>query len=220
MTTPEDAIIILGGSIIGGSIAYYVSRTQPRHKVYIVDPEDALFRSASGFSGGLIVRDWFSPAVLSLADLSFQLHRQLADAHDGRRKWGYSASTAFSLVQEEINVEGEKTGNVIRGEDWLLHGTSRAEASSQFASVPLQQRSSNTYDQDFLLRADNSPAWLAIQKGQKLECVSSDSGCAQVGAKGVVGIPPWACQRESGEGAPKYLSYIHQKRCIRQNGRT
>lgn len=183
MTHPQGAVVILGGGIIGLSIAYYIHQVQPHRNVFIIDSEDRLFQSASGSSGGLIVRDWFSPAVLSLAELSFQLHQQLADLNDGRRRWGYSSSTALSLIAEEVNLQGQKTGNVVRGEDWLLHGASRAEVAKKFSSAPKQSSTSNGHQRDFYLKEDDTPAWAVQQKGATLERISSEAGCAQVEPK-------------------------------------
>ena len=69
--------------------------------------------------------------------MSFRLHRELANAHDGQNQWGYCESTAFSLVMEEAGTDrnGIGTKEKVRGEDWLLHGTSRAEVANKYASV-------------------------------------------------------------------------------------
>lgn len=198
MATSSDNVIILGGGIIGLSIAYYISETQPHRKVIIVDSEKELLLSASGFSGGLIVRDWFSPAVISLAELSFQLHQQLADAHDGRKRWGYSASTALSLVANFIDGEGKVTDKVVRGEDWLLHGASRAEVAKQFASGNLQRTAPTSHhERDQWLRDDDSPAWVATQKNGKFERISSNFGTAQVEPKELSIFLLEACQAKN-----------------------
>jgi glycine/D-amino acid oxidase-like deaminating enzyme len=127
------SVVILGGGIIGLSIAYYTSLAQPDRKIIIVDSEKSLFLSASGFSGGYVVRDWFSPNVLPLSELSYRLHRELAESNDGRNGWGYSESNAYSLVMDEVDADGK--GKTVRGEDWLLTGTSRAEVAKRYTSV-------------------------------------------------------------------------------------
>ncbi|KAF9814381.1 hypothetical protein IEO21_05115 [Rhodonia placenta] len=95
--------VILGGGIMGLSTAYYLaslSRQNPDaapHIIHIVEPCPELFASASGKAGGFIARDWFSPALANLGSLSFDLHRQLAQEHDGRARWGWSESISYSL---------------------------------------------------------------------------------------------------------------------------
>lgn len=183
------SLVIVGGGIVGLAIAYYVTLTEPGREVVILDSEESLFLSASGYSGGFIVRDWFSPAVLPLAELSFRLHRELADAHDGRSQWGYTPSIGYSLV-----VQDNGTGQKVRGEDWLLHGTSRAEVARKDASLSLSSSSSDpppsslrsvpesnaAANRDPLLRPDGSPVWANIPAGGVLEKISSPAGCAQV----------------------------------------
>ncbi|TKA72837.1 hypothetical protein B0A55_06047 [Friedmanniomyces simplex] len=53
-----DAVVILGGGIIGFSIAYYLSQ-DPHYKgrIHVVDAADRLFESASGYAGGFLARD-------------------------------------------------------------------------------------------------------------------------------------------------------------------
>lgn len=177
------ALVIIGGGVIGLSIAYYASLSQPQRKIIIIDSEKSLLLSASGFSCGYIVRDWFSPAVLPLAELSFRLHRELADAHDGRRNWGYTESTAFSLVSEQVGADGNATGKQVRGEDWLLHGTSRAEVAKKYLNVATANAVSEVTERDTLLRDDGSPVWASVQSESTLEQISSASGCAQVEPK-------------------------------------
>lgn len=88
---------------MGLSTAYYLaslSRQNPDaapHIIHIVEPCPELFASASGKAGGFIARDWFSPALANLGSLSFDLHRQLAQEHDGRARWGWSESISYSL---------------------------------------------------------------------------------------------------------------------------
>ena len=162
------ATVILGSGIIGVSTAYYLSlhpsynaNTTP---IYLVEATESPFQSASGYSGGFLAKDWFSPASASLGELSFRLHRELADDFDGRKNWGYSKSTALSMSLEDVGVKGKRQ----RGKDWLLEGTSRREVASG---------GSRGGD---LLREDGSPAWITPQEGGTLEVISSEDGCAQV----------------------------------------
>lgn len=94
--------------------------------------------------------------MASLGLLSFNLHKELAEKHNGKEKWGYSRSTGTSLSQDNDTVGGS-------GEDWLSNGASRAEAAGihQF-------------------EGGEGPAWLTRKKGESLEVISRDETVAQV----------------------------------------
>lgn len=93
-----SATVILGAGIIGVSTAYYLSEHQDPSSVHLVESSPELFSSASGFAGGFLAEDWFSQPVAALGKLSFQQHRELAEAKGGKEKWGYSTSTAASYT--------------------------------------------------------------------------------------------------------------------------
>ncbi|OJJ42560.1 hypothetical protein ASPZODRAFT_76540 [Penicilliopsis zonata CBS 506.65] len=172
------SLVIIGGGIIGLSTAYYAS--QSGQKVIIIDSASQLLLSASGFSGGFLARDWFAPDVLPLAELSFRLHRELAEAHDGATKWGYRASRSFSLVNQN--------GTTVRGEDWLRQGSSRANASKQ----TLQSN-----------RAPPSISWMDLPSGMNLESISEDGDCAQVDPRALC---EWLIQQCERNGVKIHLS--------------
>lgn len=153
--------VIIGGGIIGTSIAYYLSEVSTvASSIHIVESSPRLFASASGYAAGFLARDWFSSAAASLGALSFELHKKLAEEHNGGKGWGYAPSTALSLsIHEGVGIgTGDREG------DWLLNGTSRAEVAA-------------SHD---LFNRDGTPAWLTKQKGGSLNVISSDDGCAQV----------------------------------------
>ncbi|KAK1445981.1 FAD dependent oxidoreductase superfamily [Colletotrichum melonis] len=115
-----SSTVILGSGIIGLSIAYYLADHQPGSAIHLVDPSPELFASASGYAGGFLARDWFSPDSASLGALSFDEHRTLAEEHGGREKWGWSTSTTFSHAAAPVK-KGKKDAG------WLQDGGSRAE---------------------------------------------------------------------------------------------
>lgn len=152
--------VILGGGIIGASIAYYLSAQNPKEEIHIVESSSQLFSAASGYAAGFLAKDWFAPSLAPLAALSFDLHDELAVQNGGERKWGYMKGAAFSL---DVASSSKKRG--ARGDDWLRHGTSRAETAA--GSVD-----GAGYE---------PPAWLTKQKGRSVEKISSgDDTVAQV----------------------------------------
>lgn len=103
----------------------------------------------------------FAPSVAPLGALSFRLHKELAEKHDGRNKWGYCLSIGTSLSQDPENSEEAVLGS---GEDWLRNGTSRAKAAG---------------GQDHFEKGEG-PAWLALKPGSSLEVISQDASTAQM----------------------------------------
>ncbi|KAF2144861.1 uncharacterized protein K452DRAFT_316020 [Aplosporella prunicola CBS 121167] len=155
---PKSQTVILGAGIIGLSTAYYLSESQ--QNIHIIEPSHELFASASGLAGGFIAADWFAPSVAPLGGLSFRLHKELAEQHQGKERWGYSLSTGTSLSQDVANEEEAVLGS---GEDWLQNGTSRAEAAGGHS-----------------FSEGEGPAWLMRSNGSSLEVISRDASTAQI----------------------------------------
>ncbi|KAK6543325.1 hypothetical protein TWF694_000078 [Orbilia ellipsospora] len=167
-------IVIVGAGIIGLSTAFYLSSSQNQsvspHQITLLDTSPTLFACASGRAGGFLAKDWFAPASAALGELSFRLHRQLADANDGRRRWGYTQSTSLSLASK-TNSETEERQRRRRGDDWLREGMSRVEAS--YSSL------SDTKDVDVDDRNVLVPSWLNCEGGE-VELSSSRETTAQL----------------------------------------
>ncbi|KAF2828732.1 FAD dependent oxidoreductase-like protein superfamily [Ophiobolus disseminans] len=153
--------VILGSGIIGLCTAYFLCEggTDPK-SVQLVDASAELFRCASGLAGGFLARDWFAPSVAPLGALSYTLHAQLANAHNGRTTWGYAHSTGISLSQdsEEEAVSGS-------GADWLESGTSRALLASH----------NRPWEEERIC-----PEWLRRTKGATMEVISRGETTAQI----------------------------------------
>ena len=142
--------VIIGAGIIGTSTAYYLSQTS-KDAIHLVEASPQLFASASGYAAGFLARDWFAPSLAALGELSFDLHKKLAEENNGHVRWGYSRSTGTSLA--------ETVGK--NGADWLMDGVSRSTAAA---------RSSNN-------SSGNRPAWLS--PGKDLDVMSDGSTTAQ-----------------------------------------
>ncbi|KAL2847152.1 FAD dependent oxidoreductase [Aspergillus pseudoustus] len=148
--------VILGGGIIGASVAYYLSQQNPNEEIHILESSSTLFSSASGYAAGFLAKDWFEPSLLPLGKLSFAMHESLAAEHGGAKRWGYMKGTALSLGSTDAGAGGK------RGDDWLRSGTSRAETST---SQPV---------------LTEGPEWLTKQKGTVVERISEKGSVAQV----------------------------------------
>lgn len=144
--------VIIGAGIIGVATAYYLSQSTEAEETHIVESSPELFASASGKAAGFLARDWFSPSLAKLGELSFDLHKQLAEEHEGYERWGYSRSSGTSL--EETVGGGD-------GTDWLREGVSRSTAAARTAKGN-----------------GNGPAWLLNRDA--LDVMSDGSSTAQV----------------------------------------
>ena len=149
--------VVIGAGVIGTSTAYYLSH-KSSNPVHLVESSPELFASASGYAAGFLARDWFSKPLSKLGALSFDLHKQLADEHNGFEKWGYCPSTATSL--EETIGEGD--------DDWLGEGLSRVRAAAK------KQK-----NQDREVNGD-APPWLKLSDPSKLDIISRGDTTAQV----------------------------------------
>lgn len=149
--------VIVGAGIIGVSTAYYLAKSAvpDAQDIHLVEACPTLFESASGFAAGFLAKDWFSPALANLGELSFKLHKDLAEVEDGHHRWGYNQSTGTSLA--ESNVQGGGGS----GADWLREGASRAVAAE------------NTQP-----GSGNAPSWL--QSKGDLDVLSNGETTAQM----------------------------------------
>ncbi|KAK0304765.1 hypothetical protein LTR01_007264 [Friedmanniomyces endolithicus] len=160
-TNPAEttSTVILGAGIIGCASAYYLSRsgTTKPDTIHLVEACPELFASASGKAAGFLAADWFGPPTASLGALSFRLHRELAEANNGKEEWGYSRSTGTSFAEG-----GQNRG--AKGGDWLGEGGSRAEMAGSHEFVGDKV----------------GPAWLTRREGDEVQTIGAHDSVAQV----------------------------------------
>jgi glycine/D-amino acid oxidase-like deaminating enzyme len=85
-------VLILGGGVIGSSIAYHLAT---RGADVVVLERSAVACAASGKSGGFLALDWCDGTpLMALARRSFALHAELAQALGG--DWGYRQMTTYA----------------------------------------------------------------------------------------------------------------------------
>ncbi|QRW00104.1 FAD-dependent oxidoreductase [Ceratobasidium sp. AG-Ba] len=106
-------IVIIGGGIIGTSTAYYLSKLSQDVKIHIVESV-SIASAASGKAGGFLALDWHSNNTKSLAALSFKLHQELSDEHNGAEKWFYRRTDTL-----QIDIDVDRRTKAVPGADWL-----------------------------------------------------------------------------------------------------
>lgn len=109
---PSRSIVVIGGGIIGSSIAYYLSlAARTATKITLLETSSAPAPGASGKAGGFLALDWHGAATASLAELSFKLHRELADKDGGKEKWGYREVETWQVnVDSNLKDKSSKKG--------------------------------------------------------------------------------------------------------------
>src|ERR1700709_1702349 len=104
-------ILVLGGGVIGTSIAY---RLALRGADVTVLERGAIACAASGKAGGFLARDWCDDTpLMQLARRSFELHAELAEDLEG--DWGYRRLTTYG------GIVGRASAHAARGpsREWI-----------------------------------------------------------------------------------------------------
>ena len=71
--------IIVGGGVVGLSIAYWQSRMNNKQReIVVLEARSECFQGASGHNSGLVSCHWFSGGLRQLADHSFSIYQELA----------------------------------------------------------------------------------------------------------------------------------------------
>lgn len=95
MDTPSKRVVVCGGGIIGVCTAYFLSK---KGAAVMLVEKSSIACGASGKAGGFLALDWCDGGpVSSLARVSFNLHRSLAEELNGAELYGYRPLTTLSL---------------------------------------------------------------------------------------------------------------------------
>jgi glycine/D-amino acid oxidase-like deaminating enzyme len=100
-----------GGGIIGCSVAYFITRhpnfNPALHTVTLLEAT-SIAAGASGKAGGLLAL-WAYPSAI--VPLSYRLHKELAEEHNGAQRWGYRRLGCGSIeaIVKEKDLEARTT---------------------------------------------------------------------------------------------------------------
>lgn len=109
MTSADSDAKNTGGGIIGCTTAYFLTRHPSydpfQHKITLLEASK-IAGGASGKAGGLLAL-WAYPA--SIVPLSYRLHAELAQLHNGAENWGYRRIHCGQLTAKGRTL-GESSG--------------------------------------------------------------------------------------------------------------
>jgi glycine/D-amino acid oxidase-like deaminating enzyme len=118
-------IVIIGGGVIGGCTAYFLTRhpkyDPQKHRITLLEASKVA-GGASGKAGGCLA-SWATPRCL--AQLSFQLHAELAAEHDGEKNWGYRRTYCMDCETNAETPHQDKPDQGV-GPDWIFPGRLRS----------------------------------------------------------------------------------------------
>ncbi|KAG2347273.1 FAD dependent oxidoreductase [Suillus weaverae] len=162
-------IVIIGGGIIGCSIAYYLSRhpsysTSTTNIIVLEASANGVAQGASGKAGGLIAK-WAYPR--EIVDISFPEHVKLAEEHNGAERWGWRFVGCGSW-EGEGEALGESGSGV--GEGGKRKGLEKTLGFD--ASVALASRTDNGLPDDL--------TWVKEELTTSYSPMSGPDGTAQV----------------------------------------
>ncbi len=111
-------VLILGGGVIGTSIAYHLAA---RGADVAVLERSAVACAASGKSGGFLALDWCDGTpLMPLARRSFALHAELAETLGG--DWGYRRMTTYTGIVRRSPARTRGAGPGWVSPDVAIHG--------------------------------------------------------------------------------------------------
>ncbi|KAL1306351.1 hypothetical protein AAFC00_005066 [Neodothiora populina] len=115
-------IIIIGGGIVGCTSAYFLthhpSYDASKHRITLLEATK-IAGGASGKAGGLLAL-WAYPS--SIVPLSYRLHKQLADEHDGVERWGYRAVHCGQVDCKGRHLQSEKDTDTVANKTGEMDG--------------------------------------------------------------------------------------------------
>ena len=110
----QRQVVIVGGGIIGASVAYFLSKHPARPAVTLLEATGILAPGASGKAGGFLALDWHGTSTSSLASLSYRLHKEIAEANGGADKWGYR-----QVDTHQLSLDASRKSRRAPAIDWL-----------------------------------------------------------------------------------------------------
>ncbi|XP_065876331.1 D-amino-acid oxidase [Euphorbia lathyris] len=113
----QKRAVVCGGGIIGVCTAYFLAK---KGVAVTLIEKSSVACAASGKAGGFLALDWCDGGPLSsLARVSFNLHRSLAEELNGSELYGYRCLTTLSLTVSESESNKQSSGSKKNQPSWI-----------------------------------------------------------------------------------------------------
>ncbi|KAK9322136.1 FAD dependent oxidoreductase [Lipomyces orientalis] len=169
--------IIVGAGIVGLSTAFYLAKSSSAvstsRRIIVIDVSRQLFTCASGRAAGFLNRSWFDRPSATLAELSFLLHEELAEIYDGKTKWGYRRSRAWTVGMQSRAQTEEEYRTVT--EERLRKQKAKAVDSGASA----RHHSEMNEEEQVLAEDAQPPDWIFCDEEKTFQ-IAGPGECAQV----------------------------------------
>ncbi|KAJ8098319.1 FAD dependent oxidoreductase [Lipomyces tetrasporus] len=171
--------IIVGSGIVGLSTAFYLAKSSTAsstsRRIILIDTSRQLFTCASGRAAGFLNRSWFDRPSATLAELSFLLHEELAEIYDGKTRWGYRRSRAWTVgMQRRAQTEEEYRAVT---EERLRK--QKANAIDTGTSSFSRHHSQMNEEEQVLAEDAQPPDWIFCDREKTFQ-IAGPGECAQV----------------------------------------
>ena len=182
MFSDKKSIAIIGGGIIGSTTAYFLTRhpkyDQSKHSIHLIETT-GIASGASGKAGGLLAL-WAYPQ--SIVPLSFRLHKELAEEHGGKDRWGYRGVECGQIELQGRKIEVNKPVNVKANGEGKGEEISDIHSSNESgdANVSLQKRSPESYARLKKTGLPQDLDWVAEECVEGWDYMGDPSNTAQV----------------------------------------
>lgn len=125
--------IIVGGGVVGLSIAYWQSRMKKtQRKIVVLEARSECFQGASGHNSGLVSCHWFSGGLRKLADHSFGIYQELArEKSDFKDTCDYHENSLFQACWGEGHTDPRAPRWIKAVDEWHLESEPKTQSTQQ-----------------------------------------------------------------------------------------
>jgi hypothetical protein len=131
--------VIVGGGVVGLSIAYWQSRMNKKQReIVVLEARSECFQGASGHNSGLVSCHWFSGGLRQLANHSFGIYQELArEKPDFRDTCDYHENSLFQAHYGEGHTDPRAPYWIKAVDKWHLESEPKMQ--------PMRQEKSGRY---------------------------------------------------------------------------
>jgi hypothetical protein len=125
--------IVVGGGVVGLSIAYWQSRMNKKQReIVVLESQSECFQGASGHNSGLVSCHWFSGGLRQLADHSFGIYQEFArEMPDFKDTCDYHENSLFQAHCGEGHTDPRAPCWIKAADGWHLESEPKVQPMRQ-----------------------------------------------------------------------------------------